>query len=115
MKIRIAGTANDSIVDGPGIRFTVFTQGCPHRCKDCHNPQTHDFNGGRTADTDQIINMIKENNKYITDGADEMQVLSEWKMSNFIMPPPTRVTEIKNTYEKLSWTQFIELVKKLCN
>lgn len=61
MKIRIAGTANDSIVDGPGIRFTVFTQGCPHRCKDCHNPQTHDFNGGRTADTDQIINMIKEN------------------------------------------------------
>ena len=59
--------------------------------------------------------MIKENNKYITDGADEMQVLSEWKMSNFIMPPPTRVTEIKNTYEKLSWTQFIELVKKLCN
>lgn len=61
------------------------------------------------------INMIKENNKYITDGADEMQVLSEWKMSNFIMPPPTRVTEIKNTYEKLSWTQFIELVKKLCN
>ncbi len=61
MKIRIAGTANDSIVDGPGIRFTVFTQGCPHRCKDCHNPQTHDFNGGRTEDTDQIINMIKEN------------------------------------------------------
>ena len=60
MKIRIAGTANDSIVDGPGIRFTVFTQGCPHRCKDCHNPQTHDFNGGRTADTDQIINMIQQ-------------------------------------------------------
>ena len=55
MKIRIAGTVNDSIVDGPGIRFTVFTQGCPHNCEGCHNPQTHDFSGGSEADTDEMI------------------------------------------------------------
>lgn len=61
MDFRIAGTANDSIVDGPGIRFTVFTQGCPHGCKGCHNPQTHDFSGGKTADTGDIISMIKGN------------------------------------------------------
>ena len=46
MKIKIAGLVPESIVDGPGIRFTVFTQGCPHNCKGCHNPSTHDFSGG---------------------------------------------------------------------
>lgn len=61
MKLRIAGTVNDSIVDGPGFRFTVFTQGCPHRCKGCHNPQTHDFNGGTVVDTKELIDKILGN------------------------------------------------------
>lgn len=61
MKLRISGTVNDSIVDGPGIRFTIFTQGCPHHCKGCHNPQTHDFDGGEIVDTDVLFNKIKEN------------------------------------------------------
>ena len=55
MDIRIAGTVDDSIVDGPGYRYTVFTQGCPHRCPGCHNPETHDFAGGTTVDTEEII------------------------------------------------------------
>ena len=41
--IRIASLVDDSIVDGPGIRFTIFMQGCPHHCIGCHNPETHDF------------------------------------------------------------------------
>lgn len=61
MELRIAGTVNDSIVDGPGIRFTVFTQGCPHNCEGCHNPQTHDFSGGTVADTDELLEKIKGN------------------------------------------------------
>lgn len=61
MNIRIAGLVNDSIVDGPGFRFTVFTQGCPHRCPGCHNPQTHDFAGGKDAQTDEIISKIRNN------------------------------------------------------
>ena len=40
MELRIAGVVKESIVDGKGIRYTVFTQGCPHHCKGCHNPQT---------------------------------------------------------------------------
>ena len=44
--MRIANTISDSIVDGPGLRFTVFTQGCPHACPGCHNPETHDPSGG---------------------------------------------------------------------
>lgn len=61
MDIRIAGTVNDSIVDGNGIRFTIFTQGCPHQCKGCHNPQTHDFNGGEIVSEDELLDKIKAN------------------------------------------------------
>lgn len=61
MNIRIAGLVNDSIVDGPGFRFTVFTQGCPHACPGCHNPQTHDFSAGTDADTEEILAKIKKN------------------------------------------------------
>ncbi len=59
--LRIAGTVNDSIVDGDGIRFTIFTQGCPHNCEGCHNPQTHDFNGGKIVSTDELLEKIKQN------------------------------------------------------
>lgn len=61
MKIKLAGLVADSIVDGPGFRFTIFTQGCPHNCEGCHNPQTHDFSGGRYADCDKIIEKIQQN------------------------------------------------------
>ena len=61
MKIRISGLVNDSIVDGPGFRFAVFTQGCPHHCPGCHNPQTHDFGGGRDMDTAEIIEKFLAN------------------------------------------------------
>jgi len=61
VEIRIAGIVNDSIVDGPGLRLTVFTQGCPHHCPGCHNPQSHAFDGGELKDTDEILEMIREN------------------------------------------------------
>jgi len=61
MKIRIAGYENDSIVDGSGLRFALFTQGCPHRCEGCHNPQTHDFAGGADAETGELIAKLAAN------------------------------------------------------
>lgn len=61
MDIRIAGTVNDSIVDGEGFRFTIFTQGCPHHCKGCHNPQTHSFDGGSVVTDEQLLEKIKAN------------------------------------------------------
>ena len=61
MNIRIAGLVEESIVDGPGFRFAVFTQGCPHNCPGCHNPQTHDFAGGHDEDTSAIIEKFRNN------------------------------------------------------
>lgn len=60
-ELRIAGTVQDSIVDGPGIRYVIFTQGCPHHCPGCHNPQTHDPTGGKMADTEEILAQIVRN------------------------------------------------------
>lgn len=59
--IRIAGIVRESIVDGPGIRFVVFAQGCSHHCKGCHNPETHDFTGGYDCDIETILDAIGEN------------------------------------------------------
>ena len=59
--LRVASLVDDSIVDGPGLRLTVFTQGCPHRCKGCHNPQTHAYGGGRTMAVSEIWEQYRDN------------------------------------------------------
>lgn len=61
MQLQLSGTANDSIVDGPGIRFTIFVQGCPHHCRGCQNPQTHPFEGGTLTNTDALAEQIRAN------------------------------------------------------
>ncbi len=45
------------ISDGPGVRVSIFMQGCTFNCKECFNPETHDFNGGKEF-TDETINKV---------------------------------------------------------
>ena len=59
--IRIAGAVPESIVDGPGIRYTIFTQGCPFRCPGCHNPQAQTLNGGMEVRLSVLYKEIKAN------------------------------------------------------
>ena len=59
--IRVAGVANDSIVDGPGIRTTIFVQGCPHHCFGCHNPETWPFEGGTEMSAEELFAIVRKN------------------------------------------------------
>lgn len=61
MEIKVAGTSPESIVDGRGIRYTLFTQGCPHHCKGCHNPQSWSADGGEWKNIEDIFAEFKKN------------------------------------------------------
>jgi anaerobic ribonucleoside-triphosphate reductase activating protein len=57
--VQLAGVVKESIVDGPGFRFVVFAQGCPHRCPGCHNPETHLRLGGTFYSVTDLIDMYQ--------------------------------------------------------
>lgn len=59
--IRIAGVVKESTVDGPGFRYVIFTQGCPHHCEGCHNPGTHSMDGGRLENITTLAKDIQKN------------------------------------------------------
>lgn len=59
MKVRLASDLqSDSIVDGKGIRTVIWFQGCAHNCEGCHNPETHDMNGGFEVNVSDILTSI---------------------------------------------------------
>lgn len=59
--MRLSGIVEESIVDGPGLRYVLFTQGCSHHCKGCHNPQTHSFDGGFLFTVEDALKQFDEN------------------------------------------------------
>ena len=57
--MRIAGTLTCSLVNGEGIRYVVFVQGCEHRCRGCQNPDTWDFGGGAVWTPEELAEDIR--------------------------------------------------------
>ena len=59
--LNLSGIIGDSIVDGPGIRTTIFSQGCPHHCPGCHNPETWAFGCGMDMEEETILEIVRTN------------------------------------------------------
>lgn len=59
--IRIAGVVRESVVDGPGLRFVIFAQGCSHHCRGCHNPETWEPAGGHETSIKELLDGIRSN------------------------------------------------------
>ena len=57
--IRVNKIVKYTTTDGHGLRYSVYTQGCEHKCAGCHNPQTHDLNGGFDMNIQDVIDDIK--------------------------------------------------------
>lgn len=101
--IRISGVVKESIVDGPGIRYVVFTQGCPHNCKNCHNPETHNINGGKAVAIDAIVHDIIKNpllQGITLSGGDPFM------QPNKIVKLLTRIKESKSNLNIIIYTGF---------
>lgn len=59
--LNLSDILTDSIVDGPGIRTVIFSQGCPHHCPGCHNPSTWAFEGGTCMSEEDILHIVQSN------------------------------------------------------
>jgi len=58
--MRLSGITPESLVDGPGLRCVIFTQGCLHCCPHCHNPESWDVSAGKEFSVKQVIRLLKQ-------------------------------------------------------
>ncbi|SFG58587.1 anaerobic ribonucleoside-triphosphate reductase activating protein [Desulfotomaculum arcticum] len=67
-KLRISGFIRESVVDGPGFRLVIFTQGCPRQCPGCHNPDLIPTEGGQEVGSEDVLKLVDENITPLTKG-----------------------------------------------
>lgn len=64
--MRILDIVEGTTVDGPGLRTSIYVAGCKHRCPECHNPQSWDFNAGREMSEDEMFDIVRRNGFNVT-------------------------------------------------
>ena len=60
-KISVLKIVEDTTVDGPGFRTSIYAAGCEHGCKGCHNPESWEISNGKWMDIDEILKIIERN------------------------------------------------------
>ncbi|MCL6610803.1 MAG: anaerobic ribonucleoside-triphosphate reductase activating protein [Peptococcaceae bacterium] len=110
--IRIAGVSGESVVDGPGLRFVVFAQGCPHRCRGCHNPETWDPAGGREVTVGELLDQIRSNpllrGVTLSGGDPFMQAVPLAELARGVKEMGKDVI----TYTGYTWEQILEMAER---
>lgn len=59
MTLRVLDIIEETMVDGVGLRTSIYFAGCSHECEGCHNPESWDFNGGKEYTVDELLDIIK--------------------------------------------------------
>ena len=66
MTINVLSILNDTTVDGPGFRTSIYCSGCKHHCEGCHNPESWNMKGGEERTLDELMEVIKYNEAPVT-------------------------------------------------
>ena len=110
--MRILQYVPNSVVDGPGIRQVFYLAGCGHHCKNCHNPQSWDFNGGESWTVDEIVLKALNSPYNVTfSGGDPLYQLSDLKaVCANLKPNKTIWVYTGFTYEEIRGSKLEEIL-----
>ncbi|MCL2522613.1 MAG: anaerobic ribonucleoside-triphosphate reductase activating protein [Erysipelotrichales bacterium] len=116
--MRISGIVSESIVDGPGIRFVIFTQGCSHACKECHNQETWNPNGGKEISVKELKRQLrnKKNIRGVTfSGGEPFQQAEELaELATYVKAQGWDIFTYSGfTYEELAKSDDVNIQKLL--
>lgn len=112
--MRIAGFIENSVVNGIGIRDVVFVQGCYHHCKDCHNPETWDFRGGKQMRVKDVADHFanSSNDVTISGGEPLCQIFDVWHLCDLFKRQGKRIWLYTGcTYENIE-NVYLEILAR---
>lgn len=112
MTLRVLDILFETMMDGPGLRTSIYFAGCKHHCKGCHNPQSWDMNGGYSMPINHILTLIKEDefaNVTFSGGDPFFQVGAATELAMRIKEETNKTLWVYTGYtiEKIIQTRFL--------